>query len=120
HVPAVWRNLQIFATFLIAANITKQSWFTAAHVHCPRLLLWNSGETLRVRGSSFLVNLAATGVNDDFPVGRQAQARNCLSIVACVMRHLARREIRRVCDPNVAFAFTVEHPRHAWRVRRAR
>ena len=114
------RNLQVFATFLVAAHVAEQPRLTAAHVCRPRLLLRQLCETCRICRRAFLVRLAAARVNDGLPVRRQAHACDRLAIIAFVMRHLSRNETRGVCDPDVALAFVIEHPCHARRLWRAR
>src|SRR5262249_50427238 len=119
-VLPVGRNLQVFAAFLVAANVAEQTRFTAAHIYRPRLLLGHFCLACRICRGAFLVRLAAARIYDRFAVWCQSHARDWLSIIAFVMGYLSRHEIRRACDPDVAFPFVVEHPRHAWRTRRTR
>jgi hypothetical protein len=116
----VGRNLEVFAAFLVAANVTEQSRLTTAHIYRPRLLLRHFCLACRICRRAFFVRLAAARVNDRFAIRRQLHARDRLAIVAFVMRDLSRYEIRRVCHPDVTLALVVEGPRDARRMRRAR
>src|SRR5437868_2591193 len=116
----VRRNLQILALFLVAPDIAEQTRLAAVHIRGPCLLLGHFCQALRICRGAFLVDLAAARVHDRFAVGRQTHARERLTIITFVMRHLARHEIRRICDPDVALALGIEDPSYTRRMGRAR
>src|SRR4029077_8244152 len=89
-ILSVGWNLEIFAAFLVAANIAEQTSGSCrtAHVYRPHLLLRDFCLACRICRRAFLVDLAAARVNDRFPIRRQPHARDRLAIIAFVMGYL--------------------------------
>ena len=92
----------------------------AIDIHRPCLLFRKFRQVERICRCAFLVDLAATGVHGRFAIRRQPHARDQLPVVAFVIGHLMRHEIRGICNPDVARAFVVEDPGDTRRMRRTR
>src|SRR5438067_2634006 len=110
---SVGRDLNIFAALLVASHVAQQTRIAVLHIGCPYLLLGFFELTGGIRDMTACIEFAAARIDHGVSVGREAEARDRHSVIALVMRNLARLEVGSVGDPDVAFPFVVEHPGHA-------
>src|SRR5690348_9294089 len=109
-IASIGRDLDVFATLLLASHVAEQMRLAIVHCSRPHLLLRLRCETQRIRRPPCAVQLRAVRIDDAAAVRRQLERRDSLSIITGVVRDLAPDIPGCSRNPNVVRSLVVKDP----------